>query len=310
MSRATTIVSLALSITAIACAPAVKRSGGAPSPAQMAEFWIDPGPAPRDLFAGPPGEGHVRPETDSRFSVVKRDTGGFSITYRVRDDHAREWSVKLGPEAQTEVVASRIVWAVGYHELPSYFVERWIAVDHAKGATLGGARFRPVDIGLKSRGEWSWQENPFVGTRQYGGLLALMMILNSTDLKNQNNEVYDVVGERREQARRWFVVKDLGASLGETGRFDPRRGYIDGFEREPFITGTENGFATFGFRGRHQELLQHISVADVRWMCERLQRLTDRQWRDAFRAGNYSEETTARYVTRIRQKITEGLELR
>jgi hypothetical protein len=45
-------------------------------------------------------------------------------------------------------------------------------------------------------------------------------------------------------------------------------------------------------------------------MCERLQRLSDRQWRDAFRAANYSDETTARYVARIRQKITQGLELR
>jgi hypothetical protein len=310
MFRPTTIVCVLLPLATIACMPAVRPSGDAPSAAQLAELWVDPGAAPRDLFAGPPANGHVRPATDSRFTVVKRDTAGFSITYRVRDEDAREWSVKLGPEAQTEVVASRIVWAVGYHEVPSYFVERWIAVDHAKGATLGGARFRPVEMGLKSRGEWSWQENPFVGTRQYGGLLALMMLLNSTDLKNQNNTLYDVVGETREQAARWFVVKDLGASLGETGRMDPRRGYIDGFEKEPFITKVENGFAVFAFRGRHQELIQHIRVDDVRWMCERLQKLTDRQWRDAFRAGNYSDEITARYVARIRGKIAQGLELR
>jgi hypothetical protein len=297
-------------LTTSACVPAVRRSGSAPTPAQMAELWVDPGTAPRDLFAGPPANRHVRPATDSRFSVVKRDTGGFSITYRVRDDRGREWSVKLGPEAQPEVVASRILWGVGYHAVPSFFVERWIAVDRAKGAMLGGSRFRPMDMGLKPRGEWSWQENPFVGTREYGGLLALMMILNSTDLKNQNNAMYDVVGEPREQARRWFVVKDVGASLGETGRMDPRRGYIDGFEREPFITGVENGFAVFAFRGRHQELIRHVRIADVRWVCERLQTLTERQWRDAFRAGHYSDEITARYVARIREKIAQGLELR
>ena len=299
-----------LCATAMACAPAIHRTGGAPSAAQLAELWVDPGPSPRDLFAGPGGNAYVRPATDARFDVVKRDTGGFSITYRVRDERGREWNVKGGPEAQTEVVASRIVWALGYHELPSYFVERWIAVDHAKGSIRGGARFRPVDMGLTSRGEWSWQQNPFVGTREHNGLLALMMILNSTDLKNQNNAIYDVIGEPREHAKRWVVVKDLGASLGETGRMDPRRGYIDGFEREPFITGVEHGFAQFAFRGRHQELIHRISVDDVRWTCERLRKLTDRQWRDAFRAGNYSDDITARYVARIRQKITEGLELR
>jgi hypothetical protein len=105
-------------------------------------------------------------------------------------------------------------------------------------------------------------------------------------------------------------VKDLGASLGETGRMDPRRGYIDGFESEPFVTRVENGFAVFAFRGRHQELLERVSVDDVRWTCERLGKLTDRQWRDAFRAGNYSDDIATRYVARIRRKITEGLELR
>lgn len=308
--RSTTIVCALVSTFAIACAPAVRRSGGAPSAAQLDELWIDPGATPRDLFAGPPANGYVRPATDARFTVVKRDTGGFSITYRVRDERGREWSVKVGPEAQSEVVSARIAWALGYHQVPSFFVERWIAVDHAKGSMLGGARFRPVDTGLKSRGEWAWQENPFVGTRQYGGLLALMMILNSTDLKNPNNAVYDVIGPPRERASRWFVVKDLGASLGETGRMDPRRSYIDGFEREPFVTGVEHGFAVFAFRGRHQELIQQIKIDDVKWICGRLQQLSDRQWRDAFRAGNYADDVAVRYVARIKQKITEGLELR
>src|SRR6185436_12400468 len=130
-----------------------------------------------------------------------------------------------------------------------------------------------------------------------------MMILNSTDLKNQNNTLYEVIGEPRENAARWYVVKDLGASLGETGRMEPRRGYIDGFEREPFIVRVEEGRVRFGFRGRHQELIANITVEDVRWACDRLQKVSDRQWLDAFRAGNFSEDLTRRYVARIQQKI-------
>jgi hypothetical protein len=248
---------------------------------------------------------------DARYEVISKDTRGFSITYKVRDARGRVWNVKLGPESQTEATASRIVWAAGYHALPSYFVERWIAVDDAKkGQVLGGARFRPHELGLKSLGTWSWQRNPFVGSRQYDGLLALMMLLNSTDLKNDNNQLYEVVGERRSEARLWYVVKDLGASLGETGRMDPRRGHIDSFEREPFIRGVDGGNVRFGFRGRHQELLaDRIGVDDVRWICERLQRITDRQLRDAFRAGHFSDETTTRFVARLRQKIDQGLNL-
>jgi hypothetical protein len=128
-------------------------------------------------------------------------------------------------------------------------------------------------------------------------------------LKNDNNELYDVVGRSREEASVWYVVKDLGASLGETGRMDPRRGFIDGFEREPFITTVDQGRVRFGYHGRHQELLDRISVADVHWTCERLQKITDRQLRDAFRAGNYTDDVTTRYIARIRQKVDEGLKL-
>jgi hypothetical protein len=278
--------------------------------APIAELWIDPGPVPRNLLDGPDGVPRKhRPAIDARFDVVSKDVSGFSTTYKVKDASGREWSVKIGPEAQTEVVASRIVWGVGYHQLPTSFVERWIAVQDAKGAQLGGARFRPDDLKLKSLGTWSWRSNPFVHTQPYRGLIALMMVLNSSDLKDDNNGLYKVTGAPREGASPWYVVKDLGASLGETGRIDPRRGYIDGFEKEPFITGVKDGKVTFGFRGRHQELLDQVRVEDVRWICERLQKLSDRQLHDAFTAGNYRDEITARYVARLRQKIKEGLTL-
>lgn len=291
--------------------PAVKPTvSGTLTPSQLAQLWIDTQGVERNLFDGV-GGGRPKPAAERRYEVLDRDPRGFSVTYRVRDERGAEWSVKIGPEAQPEVVASRIVWALGYHQVPSYFVERWTAVEHGKTQVLGGARFRQRtrDLGLDSKGTWSWQRNPFVGTRAYNGLLALMMIINSTDLKNDNNELFEVEEGSREEARLWYVVKDLGATLGETGRFDPRRGYIDGFEREPFTIGVQNGFVRFAFRGRHQELLQRIPVQDVRWMSGRVLQITDRQWRDAFRAGGYDAELTSRFVARIKQKAQEGLAL-
>jgi hypothetical protein len=298
-------------LLAIACAvPTVKPTGdGRPSASVLAQLWVDPGGAPRNLEAGPAGDDFRRPAADVRYDVVSRDTRGFSITYRVRDARGAEWNVKIGPEAQTEVVASRILWAVGYHQLPSFFVERWIAVDRSRGQLLGGARFRPRSLPLTSKGVWSWQSNPFVGTREYNGLLALLMLLNGTDLKNDNNERFEMQGGNRERASQWYVVKDLGATLGETGRVDPRRGFLEGFEREPFLAGKDGPFVRFAYRGRHQELLQRIPVEHLHWTCRRILALTDTQWRDAFRAGNYDEHTTARYVARIRAKAEEGLAL-
>jgi hypothetical protein len=304
----TAVVLAGASLPAQPAADAAPRDGTTAAP--IAELWVEPGPTPRNLLDGPDGVPRKnRPAIDARFDVISKDVSGFSTTYKVKDASGREWSVKIGPEAQTEVVASRIVWALGYHQVPTYFVERWIAVQDAKGAQLGGARFRPDDLPLKSLGPWSWRRNPFVSTTPYRGLIALMMVLNSTDLKDDNNTLYSVNGSPREGASQWYVVKDLGASLGESGRIEPRRGYIDGFEKEPFITGVKDGKVTFGFRGRHQELLDQVGVEDVRWICERLQKLSDRQLHDAFKAGNYSDETTARYVARIRQKIKEGLTL-
>ena len=40
-----------------------------------------------------------------------------------------------------------------------------------------------------------------------------------------------------------------------------------------------------------------------------LQKITDRQWPDAFGAGNDNGDVTTRYIARIRQKIDEGLRL-
>jgi hypothetical protein len=41
-----------------------------------------------------------------------------------------------------------------------------------------------------------------------------------------------------------------------------------------------------------------------------MEQLTEQQWRDAFRAGNYTDAETDRYLRRIRQKIADAKALR
>jgi hypothetical protein len=293
---------IVLAAGAAMCLAVSAASQGAPE----AELWTEPGD--RNVAAGPVLAPH-KPQKDGRYEVLSLDAAGFSITYDVKDARGVEWSVKIGPEAQTEVVASRILWMLGYHQPSSYFVERWTAVEDGEPHLRGGARFRPKEMAIDGKGPWQWRDNPFIGTKPFNGLLVLLMLLNSTDLKDDNNELYELASPR-EGARRWFVVKDLGASLGETGRMEPRRGYIDGFEREPFIREVSDGRVRFAFRGRHQDLLRDIGVDDVHWMCARVLKVSDRQWRQAFAAGGYDEDTTRRYIARIREKATEGMALR
>jgi hypothetical protein len=273
----------------------------------MAEFWEDVDPRSRELFHGVAGA-RVQPDSGGVFDQKQIDTMGFSVTYDVEDESGVEWSVKIGDEAQSEVTASRLVWAMGYQQVPSTYVAQWHLRNGEAKRLMEGARFRPKLPTLTSAGTWSWQQNPFVGTQAYRGLIVLMMVLNSSDLKTDNNAIF----ERRDGDRvigRWYVVKDLGATLGTTGKIDPKRNDIEAFEEHGFISDVRAGRVQFEYRGRHQELLDEITPDDIAWMCRRLSRLTPTQWTDAFRAGGYDDEVASRYIRRIRQKIAEGLAL-
>jgi hypothetical protein len=220
----------------------------------------------------------------------------------VKDATGREWSVKLGPEAETEVVASRLLWAIGYHQPPVFYVDHWTLTDGGSSAQAG-ARFRPKGKELKSDGVWAWQHNPFVKTTPFRGLIVMMLLLNSTDLRNDNNEVYDVRtvdGARRE---RWFVVKDIGATFGETGVIRPARNDVDAYEREPLVAYDEDGRARFAYRGLQKELLPLVTDSDVKWVCDWLDQLSPQQWQDAFRAGGYPDATATRYINALQQRI-------
>jgi hypothetical protein len=50
-----------------------------------------------------------------------------------------------------------------------------------------------------------------------------------------------------------------------------------------------------------------MTPADLRSAGELLSRLSERQWLDAFRAGGYTADQSARYVRKIQQKIAQAL---
>jgi hypothetical protein len=135
------------------------------------------------------------------------------------------------------------------------------------------------------------------------------MMFDSSDLKNDNNTLYEV-RTPHQNALRWYVVRDLGTALGETGRLAPARGDVDYFERHPFITGVKDGFVQFSYHGWHQELFKRrITPRDVRWASAVMAGLTDRQWADAFRAGGYAPTVAARFTRRLKEKIADGQRL-
>jgi hypothetical protein len=279
------------------------------APEKMAELWQEPGQE-RDLLWGIGGKKHA-PPPDAVYKLKAKDDTGFSVSYDVVSPDGTEWSAKIGPEAQTEVVVSRLLWALGYHQPPIYYLPSWKLDSGEKEPRVESeARFRPKLANLERLDEyWKWADNPFSGTRPFKGLLVTLLMLNSSDLKDDNNSNYELK-EPWDGAARWYVVRDVGASLGETGKLFPRRNWLEGFEKHGFITSVGDGRIEFAYDGRHQELLSMIEPADVQWAATQMQRLTDQQWRDAFRAGNYADPIADRYIRRIRQKIADGLALR
>jgi hypothetical protein len=305
---ATSTVVLGLTL---ACHPPVKSTlPGPPTAAQLAELWVEP-PANRDLYWGVGGK-ELAPDPDAKYTVTEVKTTGFSRGYDLIDDKKREWSAKFPPEALTEVVASRLHWGIGYHQPPIYYVTKWSA-EKAPGNPQLPARFREKDPdlhgGFEAVGNWSYYQNPFVDTVQMRGLIVLQAMLGNSDLKDEQNVLYKLK-ERAEGATTWYVARDLGHTFGRTGLIDAPRGDIEAFESTPFIRGVANGRVKLEWDGRHGALLDNITPADVRWICDRLAKLTDRQWEEAFRAGGYDKELTGRFVRRLKQKIAEGLALK
>lgn len=273
--------------------------------ANMAELWEDPGNVTsRDLLYGRGGKALV-PSPNTPFEFKGIDAVGYSTGYDIIDPQGRKWDVKTGDEGQTEVVSSRILWAAGYRQPIVYFVPEW-TLENGPVAKPKPGRFR-YGHDHKSAGDWSWIENPFFGTREFKGLVVTNLLLNNWDIKTTNNRIFDMVDGFTPS--RWFVAQDIGASLGKTAWPVGNRNNIADFESQHFVLGVEHGRVQFDYQARHRELLENIAPDDVVWICRILDKISDPQWADAFRAGGYPTATGDRYIRKLKSKIQEGLAL-
>lgn len=305
------IVFVVLAITFIGCISAKPPALQPTEKAAGASLWERPVDlSARDLYHGPWGRDRA-PNAAATYRLVRRKHTGVNPGMTVMDADGREWSVKQGApggldnEGAIEVVISRLLSAIGYHQPPVYYLPSfWMQDDWGTHVELGG-RFRLKDDSLEEVGSWSWQENPFVGTPPYQGLLVLQMMVNATDLKNSNNTLYH--HRRGDQVEQWYVVRDLGAALGDTNRLAPLKGDVDAFERHPFIIGISNAYVDFAYKGWYANLVrQRITAHDVLWISDLILQLTDRQWQDAFRAAGYPSSTANRFIGRLREKAQHG----
>jgi len=305
------VVVLAAAVSASACAKAKRPALQPSAPVPGAILWTEPTDlATRDLFHSPWGRENA-PDPADTYALVEQKRSGVNLGMTVKDSRGREWSVKtpypggLDSEAPVEVALSRILSAVGYPQPPVYHLPAFWLTDTFGKRAMEGGRFRLKHEDLKDEGAWQWEENPFIGSKPYQGLLVMLMMFNSTDMKNSNNTLYHRrTGDLVEQ---WYVVRDIGSALGDTTFLAPRKNNIDAFEKGPFIANVSNGLVDFAYRGVYRKFVEdRTTVADVEWACRLLGRLSDRQWQDAFRAAGYPPAEAARFIAKIKAKIAEG----
>jgi hypothetical protein len=276
----------------------------------LLELWSEPGDiAQRDLSWGASRESEA-PGKNDVYTVTAIDKSGYSRGYDVTGPDGREWDIKVGNEVQSEVVLSRILWALGYYQPQVFYVTDWQLTGswEFEGEP---ARFR-LQSDHESEGEWAWLNNPFVGTRPMQGLIAINLLLNNHDLKTSNNRIY-LLTESKAEPRRRFVVQDIGSSLGKPRGFPYVRGTrndIDDYEDLDLIRKVDGPRVQLDYRGLHGDVLERLSPADVIWACELINRLSDAQLDDAFEAGGYEPAIRQRYIAKLRSKIREGLALR
>jgi hypothetical protein len=275
-------------------------------------LW-EPPTGVRDLYYGPWGA-RLAPNPTAVYTFVRNKHGGVNPGVIVRDPQGREWHVKQAPssdrgaEGPVEVVVSRVLSAIGYHQPPVYFIPAFTMKDGKGTHTEPGGRFRLHEPSMREIGNWSWDDPIVKGTRPYNGLLVILLAFSSWDLKTSNNFVYDV--QRNGRQERWYLVRDLGGALADTGRMWPKRNNIQKFEHQGFIKGVSGGYVDFSYDGKQADLYRHrIPVADARWAIGLLASLDDRQWHDAFRAAGYTNGLSDRFIMKIKANILQGQRL-
>jgi hypothetical protein len=267
-------------------------------------LWREPTDiASRDLFLGSGGDA-MKPDL-SKVTFIADETRSFSTKYRVRDGAGKEWVVKIGPEAQSETAATRLVWAAGYFVDVTYLVPH---VDIEGKGSFDNVRFEARPKGEKRLGQrWDWSKNPFVGTNELQGLKILMALINNWDIQNHNNNILLVTDEATGEKEARYYDTDLGASFGKEGRFvgHTRNRPNQYVSDAKFIEGVDHGMVRFAYHGKNQHLLKDVTVAQAKWLGNILSQLTDQQISDAFRAANYAPEEIQALTQVVKARINE-----
>jgi hypothetical protein len=297
-----------------------------PLRARAASLWHDPGAVERLDFRGGPGGREREPRPPFHF-VEEHDTGS-NPCMTVRDARGLRWRVKWGDEVKSETFSTRLAWAAGYHVEAAYYV----ASGHIEGAenlgrarscvaedmSFSDARFEWDEEGVRKLFDehgWSWDDNPFAGTKELAGLKVLLMLVSNWDNKDvrdvargSNTAVFEhTLADGTIEAR--YLIIDWGASMGKTGSPLTRTKWdCEGFaaQNADFVRGVSGGVLSWGFTGqRTDEATEGIEVGHVRWLMRYLGRVTDAQLREGLLTSGATPEEAGCFTRALRWRIEQ-----
>jgi hypothetical protein len=211
--------------------------------------------------------------------------GGVEFASRTRGAHAAS-------KAKTSRIDARI--SDGFMQLAG-----------GPGGQQQGARFRLESDDMDAIGDWSWADNEFLGTQPFQGLIVANILLTNWDWKTSNNKIYRVkrgasLGKTKPSRLLWILPIPV-RGFGQGSRND-----IDDFESQGFIQRVDEDGVEFDFHTIYGSVVDLVHPSSVRWVVELLNRVSDAQWEDAFKAADYTPDVRARFIKKIKAKIAEG----
>jgi hypothetical protein len=254
----------------------------------------------QNLYYGPGGTA-LRPNL-RRVTLIRRETGGNNLKYRIRDASGRVWVAKIADESQPEVAAVRLLWAIGYKTEINYIAPT-LRIPGKKVYRNVSLELRPAGVDREER--WRWDDNPFNGTNEMAGLKIMMAMFNNWDLKDDNNLIMKTSNAN------YFVISDLGSSFGKLpvhsamilNRIGRSVNDPSDYVKSDFIKGTREGEIEFSYKGKAANLMDGITMEQGRWLAALLTQLSDKQISDAFRAANYNRTSVQTLARAFRSRI-------
>jgi hypothetical protein len=270
-------------------------------------LWNAGNIANRDLFSGP-GSDEMKPDL-SNITFIERDAAGHNKKYRIKDGAGHVWVAKLGSETRPETAAVRLLYGLGYETEINYLVPE---LTIPTIGTFKNVRLEARPDGVKRLDQWSWKQNPFVGTNELQGLEIMQVFMTNYDLLDMQNKVLKVKGPNGPELH--YIISDLGSTFGRFGSNNLpiffRLGRSDNnpraWNKAKFIKGVKNGriqFATTGMKSR--ALMKDVTIEQGRWLFDQLSKLSDAQLRDAYRAANFSPSEIDLLVAGTKRRIVE-----